>query len=188
MFFFILLIKIKNTIVMVKVYTDGSCTKNGKKEANGGIGVYFGPNNDSNISMSFDSAKDKFYDKYSIIDKIGVATNNKCELLAILMALEECEEMLKNGEKLTICSDSMYSIKCCTLWSMVWEKNNWKTSQDKDVLNKVIIQEIRNYIKEYENLINFKYVPSHTSKPHEKSEKYEDWFGNFEADRLACQK
>ncbi len=171
----------------MKVYTDGSCVKNGKAESKGGIGVYF--ETGKGIGMGFEKARDRFYDNYTITEKIGVATNNKCELLAILIALEECKDMLKNGEKIEICSDSRYSINCCINWSQVWEKNEWKSSTGKDVLNKQIIKTIRDeFIHPFKGLITFTYFPSHTPKPHVDNPKYKDWFGNFEADRLACYK
>ena len=37
---------------VMKVYTDGSCINNGKKGSKGGIGVYFGENDERNVSKS----------------------------------------------------------------------------------------------------------------------------------------
>ena len=77
----------------------------------------------------------------------------------------------------------MYSINCLTKWYKNWEKNNWKTAQNKPVLNKEIIQEILKYTKVYIN-IKFIHVPAHKTKPTDKS-KINAWYGNKMADELA---
>ena len=35
---------------MLRVFTDGACSNNGRKNAKAGIGVYFGENDERNIS------------------------------------------------------------------------------------------------------------------------------------------
>lgn len=170
----------------IKVYTDGSCKANGKAISQGGVGVYFSHLNPKNKSLSYESARDRFYDNYSIVENIGVATNNKTELLAILIALEECKEDLENGVDVMVYSDSRYSINCCTNWPLLWEKKDWKTSVGKDVLNKTLIKTIFDeFIQKYKGLITFEHVRSHTKKPSDFDPLYETWLGNYEADRLA---
>ena len=58
--------------ITYKVYTDGSTFNNGKKNAIGGIGVYFPHKKLDNISEPFTD---------------DLATNNKCELEACRQAL-----------------------------------------------------------------------------------------------------
>jgi len=60
--------KIQNIIV----YTDGSCSKNGKRNAIGGIGIHF-PNEE--------------LPDISKIYRLGICTNQKTELYAILTAI-----------------------------------------------------------------------------------------------------
>ena len=48
------------------VYTDGACKHNGKNYSRAGIGIYFGLNNDRNVSIKLE----------------GSHTNNTAELLA----------------------------------------------------------------------------------------------------------
>ena len=58
---------IENDRNLINVYTDGSCLNNGESNAIAGIGVYFGKNDNRNIS-----------------EKIcGIQTNNVAELNAI---------------------------------------------------------------------------------------------------------
>ena len=53
------------------MYTDGACSNNGKSNAKAGFGVWFGENDERNISESF----------------TGTQTNNAAELLGIIKAL-----------------------------------------------------------------------------------------------------
>src|SRR5205085_181650 len=57
---------------VINVYCDGGATYNGKAYASGGIGVYFGPNDDRNISEPYLE---------------GVPTNQRTELYAMIRAL-----------------------------------------------------------------------------------------------------
>ena len=58
----------KSTKPPLNIYTDGACSNNGKKNAKAGIGIYFGENDDRNISERIS----------------GKQTNNCAELRAIL--------------------------------------------------------------------------------------------------------
>lgn len=152
------------------VFTDGACSHNGYKKAAGGIGIYI-ENNSSEISLNLSElTKEK-------------PTNNVAELLAILTSIK----ILKDFQNITIKSDSMYSINCIVKWSKNWSKNNWKTSKNKDVLNKSIIQEIVSLVEQKN--IKFKYVKAHTQKPNVSCDSiiFKEWFGNDKADKLAVK-
>lgn len=81
-------------------------------------------------------------------------TNNVGELTAILKAIE-----LTEG-RLVIYSDSLYSINSLTIWYKKWEKNNWKTSNKKDVKNKELICSILKL--KQGRYIEFKHVKAHS--------------------------
>lgn len=49
-------------------------------------------------------------------------TNNRMELIAILMALRAHDD----GVKLAVYSDSQYCVNGLTVWSPGWKRNNWK--------------------------------------------------------------
>ena len=148
----------------IRVFTDGSCTGNGKDNAKAGIGIYF-PNNE------FDNISEKF--------TLEPITNQRAELYAIYEALK----LITNNatfNKLTIYSDSLYSIKSLTEWIKKWEINNWKTANRKPVLNLDIIRPIYSILNEYENKIVFKHVKSHTGDTTYEAK------GNDMVDKLAC--
>ena len=148
----------KNTII---VYTDGSCLNNGKKNAKGGIGVWFGYNDTRNISQKLIAEK---------------PTNQLAELTAILKTIELLYSEL-NNHKLLIYTDSDYSIKCITRYCKNWVNNNWKKKDGTNVKNKEVIKKIYNYYIKFN--INFIHVKAHTNNNDKHS------FGNSMADKLA---
>ena len=147
------------------VYTDGSAINNGKTNCTGGIGVFFCDNDDKNISKQIN---------------IENVTNNKCELIACIEAIEKVDF---NKYELNIYSDSEYVIKSITEWYINWEKKNFK-----GVKNLELIQKLYNYYKKYN--INFYHIKAHKKEPNNKySQEYIHWYGNMMADTLArkCQ-
>jgi len=154
------IIKHKNTTKLEKitVYTDGACYNNGFPNAVAGIGIYFGENDKRNVSRKIN----------------GNVTNNIAELTAILEVSTILSEEIKSGIDIEICTDSIYSIKCCTSYGEKQEKNNWK----KDIPNKELVKEIYNTYKNYSN-ISFRHIKAHTGN------KDIDSINNAHADRLA---
>ncbi len=143
------------------IYTDGACPNNGFSAKHASIGIYFGDNDKRNIS--------------SIIN-MNNPTNNKAELFAILIALEN------SSGPVEICSDSKYAISCITKWSDKWEKDNWKTANGHPVKNKEIIMNIKEKMKNRHVL--FRYVSNFDHKiPKNKTNR--DHWGNYMADKLA---
>jgi len=59
-------------------------------------------------------------------------TNNRMELDAAINALKE----VPAGAKVKLYTDSQYLINGITKWINAWMKNEWKTKEKKDVLNK----------------------------------------------------
>lgn len=144
----------------IDIYTDGSCFNNGSKNKsiiNGGIGVFFGNNDERNISEPF---------------CIGEITNNRSELYAIISALESIKEL--NDTEIYIYTDSEYSINCITKWVPGWLRNNWKTRNNKPVKNKDLLLKLYNL----NNKMNIKYihVKGHSGN-----------YGNSQADKLAVE-
>ena len=84
----------------LRVYTDGSCYGNGKDNSFGGYGVYFGPNDKRNISISIN----------------GRCTNNIAELSAIIHAIKILKSDLELNKSILIVTDSEYSIRCFTTY------------------------------------------------------------------------
>jgi ribonuclease HI len=146
----------------IEVYTDGSRIGKGKL-CKCGYGIYF-PNKElSNVSKPFIHPP---------------LTHQRAELYAIYKALKLITRNL-NFNKITVYTDSEYSIKSVTIWINTWKKNGWKTAQGKPVYNIDIITKIDHYIQKYPNKIFFEHVRAHTNKKDYKS------IGNDFADKLA---
>lgn len=126
------------------VFTDGACTNNGKKNAKGGIGVYF-PNKE------LDDISESFY--------FEPATNQRTELYAIYAALELILSKF-TCDVIYVYSDSTYAINCITIWAKKWERNGWISTDKKPVKNLDIIQPLYKLIKGYN--IKFNFVKAHT--------------------------
>lgn len=146
----------------IKMFTDGSCMKNGLFNKCG-YGVYFPDKEVSNISKPF------------VHEPL---TNQRSELYAIYKGIKRVKKHC-TFNKLIIYSDSEYSIKSLTEWITNWKKNGWKTANKKPVLNVDIIKKIDRYMQKYEGKIIFHHVKSHTGKLDALS------IGNDKADELA---
>lgn len=146
------------------IYTDGACKNNGSKKGNvvAGVGVHFSQNN-------YVTMKD-----ISLKLTIDNPTNNKAELIAILLALKECH---KQGikDKIIIYTDSQYSIDAITKWYDQWLKDG-KLEQKKNVS---FIQPIKSIMKMLN--VSFIHVRGHTKKLDIHS------LGNERADNLATR-
>ncbi|OMP85733.1 Ribonuclease H [Diplodia seriata] len=145
---------------MLRIYTDGSSLGNGKKGSVAGVGVFFGPLDERNVSEGLVGARQ---------------TNQRAELTAIQRALE----IAPLQRDATIFSDSNYSINCVTVWFVNWRKNNWLTAAKKPVENKDLVEAIVARIEEREKLGTktiFTWLKGHADDP-----------GNVAADQLAVQ-
>ena len=166
-------------MVATTVYTDGSATRNGKLNAVGGIGVFFGDGDSRNVSKNLK----EFYLKNFPSEKFIKSTNNLSELCAILQALMLMKNNLDKGESVTIVSDSMYSINSLTIWYPNWKKNGWKNAANKPISNKEVMSIlVDEYISKYRSNIKFRYVKAHMKMGATLSG---DYLGNFNADKLA---
>lgn len=142
----------------ITVYTDGACSNNGSLSAIAGIGVYFGIDDKRNVSRKVD----------------GKQTNNVAELTAILEVSKILLKEITSGIEVEICTDSEYSIRCCTSYGQKQEKIGWS----KEIPNKELVKEIYNTYKDYTN-VTFRHVKAHTEGTDV------DSIGNANADRLA---
>ena len=92
--------KINGEVRTINVYTDGACSNNGKPGAKAGIGVYFGVEDERNVSRKIS----------------GKQTNNRAELLAIMEVFQILNKDINEGKLVTIYTDSKYSINVLTVW------------------------------------------------------------------------
>lgn len=162
---------------MIRIYTDGSTSKNGRPGAQGGIGAYFTKDHKEIYSLS------EQYDYNSEI------TNNTCELYAILRVFEIIidNDYHKIYSEIDLYSDSKYSVNALTEWIQSWKMNNWYSSSGKPVKNKELIQEIDHLYSKIKYHCNLRLI--HTSNfghriPKKDSTDYIH-IGNYTADALA---
>ena len=140
------------------VYTDGACSKNGMRGASAGIGVYFGEGDARNVSKRLP----------------GKQTNNVAELTAIISAFPFIESDIRGGKRITIVTDSEYSIKCASSYGERCAKKGWID----DIPNKELVRQIYTLYSREPN-IRFIHVKAHTGLSDIHS------VGNHHADRLA---
>ncbi|KAJ5090350.1 Ribosomal protein L9/RNase H1 N-terminal [Penicillium argentinense] len=144
---------------MLRIYTDGSSLRNGTQLASAGVGVFFGPGDESrNVSEPLRGNRQ---------------TNQRAELTAILRGIE----IAPRHRDVTVVTDSRYAIDCVTVWYKNWRRNNWITKDGKPVENKDLVEAILEKIEERNQLgvkSLFEWVKGHAKDP-----------GNEAADRLA---
>lgn len=140
------------------VYTDGACSNNGRDNALAGIGIFFGINDNRNISKKIE----------------GKQTNNTAELTAIIETYHIIENDILNGKKIAIVSDSEYAIKCVSSYGEKCYKKDWNV----DIPNKELVKTAYEMYKDKLN-IKFIHIKAHTDNTDIHS------FGNDNADKLA---
>jgi len=140
------------------VYTDGACSNNGKDNALSGIGIFFGINDNRNVSKNIE----------------GKQTNNTAELSAIIETYYIIETDIINGKKIAIVSDSEYAIKCVSSYGEKCYKKSWNV----DIPNKELVKIAYEIYKDKSN-IQFIHIKAHTNNTDIHS------VGNDNADKLA---
>ena len=150
----------KSTKPPLNIYTDGACSNNGKPSAKAGFGVWFGENDERNVSQTYN----------------GRQTNNVAELLAIITALTIVKEDIEQGRIIHLYTDSDYSKRCCTTYGEKMEKRNW--IKKKPIPNQELVKQAYYTFKDKKN-VHFNYIAAHTGKEDEHS------LGNEGADKLA---
>lgn len=153
---------------MIKVFTDGSCINNGKSDARAGIGIYFGEDDNRNVSRKIE----------------GKQSNNTAELLAVIEVFNILKSELENNEEIIIYCDSEYTIRWCKDYGEKCKNNNWKRVCSNGKLSEIPNVELGKKLYElynsYDNM-NIQYVRAHTGSNDEISQ------GNEGADKLAYQ-
>ena len=98
---------------MINIYTDGACKGN---PGPGGWGA-----------LIIEGDK-----KNEIFGGEANTTNNRMEILAVIMALKAINTI----SEITVFTDSTYVQKGISEWIDKWKINGWKTSNKKEVKNK----------------------------------------------------
>jgi ribonuclease HI len=134
----------------IRVFTDGACSSNGKKNARASYAFWF--------------PEHKELSNAAVVPADHPQTNNCGELLAILECVKKTEESFPASDiDLQIYTDSTYSKNCLTIWISGWIQRGWKTSDGKDVANRDLIEETTIRLAKFKSYI-ISYVAAHTGK------------------------
>ena len=134
-------------IVSIKIYTDGACIGNP------------GPGGWAAVIIEKDKNEELFGGE-------KMTTNNRMELTAVIKALEYCNFKIDEQadfKYLKIFTDSTYVKEGITVWINKWEKNNWKTSDKKNVKNVDLWKALKELSKSRQ--INWEWVKGHSGNP-----------------------
>jgi len=131
----------------IKIYTDGACAGNP------------GPGGWAAIILFENKKKELFGGE-------KLTTNNRMELTAAIKSLEYCDS--KEGKQLSlkeikIYTDSLYLKDGITSWIANWEKNNWKTSDKKNVKNVDLWKKLKELSKSKQ--IEWFWIKGHSNDP-----------------------
>ena len=131
----------------IKIYTDGACVGNP------------GPGGWAAVIFIEDKKKELF-------GGATLTTNNRMELTAAIKALEYCnaqEGKQPSLKQIKIYTDSTYLKEGITVWINNWEKNNWKTTDKKNVKNVDLWKKLKELIKS--NQIEWNWIKGHSDDP-----------------------
>lgn len=145
------------------VFTDGSCLSNGLPSARAGCSMVW-----------------PFHPQFTAGQKLRghLQTNNRAEFTSALMAMETARIIDPSCQKtLVIYTDSNLLLKTCTEWLPVWKTRGWKTSQNKTIANKDLVEQLDYNMTQ--RPVRFHFVKAHTNKT--------DWESTYNdmADKLA---
>ena len=130
----------------MRVFTDGACSNNGRKDAKAGYAVWFPDHPEWSTSGRVAETESQ--------------TNQRAELTAIYQALCILSTQGAFDELLVVYTDSEYSIKCLTEWMPGWVSRDWKTSMGKPVLHRDLIEGIAGHLSKFKH--RFHHVRAHT--------------------------
>ena len=138
---------------MLRIYTDGSCVNNGRKNATAGYAVVY---------------PDKIADSWG--SPLESGTNQAAELRAIYEGLLKGKTLMGDPAEIQarVYTDSEFSINCLTKWVVGWRKKNWMTAEGKPVVHRVIIEKIIEELGHYSGYV-FTHVKAHTGGTDEHS-------------------
>lgn len=128
----------------ITIFTDGACSGN---PGPGGWGAIIALT-DGKLTELGGSKKD--------------TTNNEMELLAVIKALEEIQDI--QGE-VQVFTDSTYVIRGITQWIWAWRNRGWKTAEGKDVANQELWKRLSAVVAARKPKPDWKYVRGHQGTP-----------------------
>ena len=133
--------------MQIKIYTDGACVGNP------------GPGGWAAIILIENEKRELFGGE-------KLTTNNRMELMAAIKGLEygdSQEEKQLSLKEIKIYTDSLYLKDGITSWINNWEKNNWKTSDKKNLKNVDLWKKLKELVKSKQ--IEWCFIKGHSNDP-----------------------
>ncbi len=124
----------------VEIYTDGACSGNPGPGGYGAV-LRYGQN-----TREISGCEPQ-------------TTNNRMEMMAIIMALK----CLKRPCKIRITTDSQYVLKGMTQWLPNWIRRNWRNSRKQPVLNKDLWEELITLTEPHQ--VEWHWIKGHQGHP-----------------------
>jgi uracil-DNA glycosylase len=171
------------------VFTDGAATKNGRENCRASYAYYiceYSANTVDNSKTIINKAD--LVPPSTIPGEKYSSSNNRGELMAIMMALKYIADEKFRTDSIIVVSDSEYSINCITKWAPNWYKDPIKHSLSEKK-NLDLIKPALDYLREVRqhNSVSFRHIKSHTKAPADKvSFEWFLWNGNDTADKLCA--
>ena len=130
-------------------YTDGACSGN---PGEGGWACVELTITDNELKTNIISGKKE------------MTTNSEMELIAVYKALVKSYK--EGAKRVTIYSDSAYIVNAIKLgWLINWNKNGWRTKQDKEIKHKEVWQKMYKLVYEKDMSVKILKVKGHSGEP-----------------------
>lgn len=136
---------------------EGACRGNGRPDAIGAAACCLYTNS---------SGTGEYRKRTAKLPPWPTPTNQRAELIAIILALEWARERNENRRRsammnVTIHSDSEYAVKCITQWIYRWQANGWRNANGVPVKNQDLIERVSGLSDNLRNhgVIHYIWVP-----------------------------
>ncbi|KAJ5890733.1 ribonuclease H1 [Penicillium subrubescens] len=121
-------------VYAMEIYTDGGCRGNGSPWAIGAA------------AAAFKTKWGKYHGWTRILPSYPPPTNQRAEIVAIILALEQALEKYQELDTnpyldVTIYSDSKYAVNCMKSWIYKWTNNGWINAAGNPVANRDLLEE-----------------------------------------------
>ncbi|VDB83112.1 unnamed protein product [Peniophora sp. CBMAI 1063] len=126
------------------VYTDGSCTRNGREDATGHSIVAYEPKLDAPVYLTtkrslMDMAVTRSHTlpDQTLYGRLRYIrpSSNRAKLYATILALQACPWAKEGGKTLVVAGDLKYVVRGITEWVWRWRENGWIKSDGDRVKN-----------------------------------------------------
>ena len=133
---------------MISIYTDGACS--GNPGPGGCAAVVVNDKGKKIKELTYNSPQ---------------TTNNRMELMGLILALEEIKVPDDNfdTEEYTIYSDSAYAVNLVNTWMHSWERAGWRRPKNKPVENLDLVQTLYELYIQRRGIITIEKVAGHSN-------------------------